>query len=139
MSAQYHNGHWYGGGQDIDIQSDPQATSLNAGEVPTGDTIESVLNTNLGAFIKVYDVTLSSTGNLAAGDTTTCSKLISDFIDSGYTPICVIPRYSGDNQFCIINSFINTTAGAVAAQVRNVSSSADSGNPQLTVIALKTA
>lgn len=38
MGALYHNGHWYGGGQDIDIQSDPQATSLNAGEVPTGDT-----------------------------------------------------------------------------------------------------
>ena len=99
----------------------------------------SSLNSNLAAFIKVYDVTLSSTGNLAAGDTVVCTKDISDFIDTGYTAICVIPRYSCDTQFCIVNSFINTGLGKVSAQVRNVSNSADSGNPQLTVIALKTA
>lgn len=50
MSAQYHNGHWYGGGQDIDIQSDPTATSFESGKVPTGDTVQSVLNSNLAQF-----------------------------------------------------------------------------------------
>lgn len=48
MSAQYHNGHWYGGGQDIDIQSDPTATSFESGKVPTGDTVQSVLNSKIG-------------------------------------------------------------------------------------------
>ena len=47
MSALYHNGHWYGGGQDIDIQSDPTATSFNPNDVPTGATCQSVLNSNL--------------------------------------------------------------------------------------------
>lgn len=47
MSALYHNGHWYGGGQDIDIQSDPTATSFESGKVPTGDTVQSVLNSKI--------------------------------------------------------------------------------------------
>lgn len=63
MGAQYHNGHWYGGGQDIDIQSDPTATSFESGKVPTGDTAQSVLNSKLpqqGAFSGTTD----SSGNL---------------------------------------------------------------------------
>ena len=46
MGALYHNGHFYGS-FDAPIQSDPTATSFESGKVPTGDTIESVLNTNL--------------------------------------------------------------------------------------------
>lgn len=46
MGAQYHNGHWYGGGQDIDIQSDPTATSFDPNKVPTGGTCQSILNSN---------------------------------------------------------------------------------------------
>lgn len=47
MGAQYHNGHWYGGGQDIDIQSDPTATSFDPNKVPTGATAQSVLNSKI--------------------------------------------------------------------------------------------
>lgn len=47
MSAQYHNGHWYGGGQDVDIQSDPTATSFDPNKVPTGATAQSVLNSKI--------------------------------------------------------------------------------------------
>lgn len=57
MGAQYHNGHWYGGGQNIDIQSDPTATSFDANKVPTGATAESVLNSKLGNFIKAVTLT----------------------------------------------------------------------------------
>lgn len=61
MGAQYHNGHWYGGGQDIDIQSDPTATSFDPNKVPTGATAQSVLNSN---FVKI-----TSTPGLLCGNT----------------------------------------------------------------------
>lgn len=61
MGAQYHNGHWYGGGQDIDIQSDPTATSFESGKVPTGDTVQSVLNSNL-VYKDTMQITTSTNG-----------------------------------------------------------------------------
>ena len=76
MGGLYHNGHWYGGGQDIDIQSDPTATSFESGKVPTGDTCKSVLawkfikqqatstdvTVDISAYSEIMLVMLDSTG-----------------------------------------------------------------------------
>lgn len=96
----------------------------------------NVLSDQIGNYIKSYNVTIDNTGSLAAGATKTVTKLISSFIDSGYSVIAVIPRYSGDDQFCFTNVSYNTTE--ISATVRNVSSSADSGAPSVFVLAVKT-
>ena len=96
----------------------------------------NTLSDQIANYIKSYNVTMDNTGSLASGATKTVTKLISSFIDSGYTVIAVIPRYSGDDQFCFTNVSYNTTE--ISATVRNVSSSADSGSPSVFVIAVKT-
>lgn len=86
MSAQYHNGHWYGGGQDIDIQSDPTATSFDPNKVPTGATAQSILNSKLISFAKFKRVELelslaaNSDVNITKNDIATAANITSSKI-----------------------------------------------------------
>ena len=90
---------------------------------------------DMDELLKFYTVVLPDTGSVAAGDNKTVSKAISDFIDSGYSVMAVIPIYAGDNQFCFNTTSFDSTN--VIATIRNVSSAADSGSPTLRVIAMK--
>lgn len=95
----------------------------------------NALNGKIANLIKSYTVNMDNTGSLAGGATKSVTKLISSFIDPGYSVIAVIPRYSGDDQFCFTNVYYNTTE--IGVTVRNVSSSADSAAPSVYVIAVK--
>ena len=63
MGVIFHKNKKYGG-TGVKVQSDPAATSLNALEVPNGQTMTSYLNSKLGNFIK--SVNLTTTVNLPA-------------------------------------------------------------------------
>ncbi len=96
----------------------------------------SCLSDQIANLIKVYTVNLDNTGSLAGGATKSVTKTISSFIDTGYSVVAVIPRYSGDDQFAFVS--VNFDSTLIAATVRNVSSTADSGAPAVYVIAMKT-
>lgn len=53
MGVIFHKNKKYGG-TGVKVQSDPAATSLNALEVPNGQTIDSVLSSKLGYRIRMY-------------------------------------------------------------------------------------
>lgn len=106
MSAQYHNGHWYGGGQDIDIQSDPTATSFESGKVPTGDTVQSVLNSNFVNYTYCGGVsTVNTATDIAIPNN--CSNIFVG-LDNGATavyiptsiPFSVLKTLSARNFIC---------------------------------------
>ena len=82
------------------------------------------------------NIVCQNTGSLAPGSNTTVYGDV--VIPQGYKLIGASPRYSGDDQFAFINCYAEASTSRVYATVQNVSSSADSGSPQVFAILIKT-
>lgn len=122
MSAQYHNGHWYGGGQDIDIQSDPTATSFESGKVPTGDTIQGVYKVESSAVTTSAAVTNIVTNRIKRFANSVCLDLRCTIKPSsvGWALLGTIddPNMRPSETFDIIAADNNSTNSAKTCQVR---------------------
>ena len=97
MGVIFHKGKKYGG-TGVKVQSDPAATSLNALEVPNGQTMTSYLNSN---FV--------GKGTLLGTLTTATTNTLSDSIKNYKYLLVEINFVSGNNTFKL-NSVMFATA-----------------------------
>lgn len=97
----------------------------------------TTLNSDLSDLFRFYSVSMPNTGSVAANTNKSVTKAVSDFVDTGYKAVLVTPLYTGDDQFCWVNCGFQNNGTEIIAQVRNVSSAADSGTPTVQVMAQK--
>ena len=80
---------------------------------------------------------LSNTGALAASATKNYHDIdISLAVPSGYTPICAIAEYPGDDQFVFVTIRLSPENGKLDVTIRNVGTDVDSGTPSVAIISV---
>lgn len=103
MGIIFHKKKKYGG-TGVKVQSDASATSLNALDVPNGQTIESVLNSNfLTKTLFSQIVKLSDTGYIRLRDLTSGGWIYLDIFQSSGNGITIGVSTSGISAWKVVN------------------------------------
>ena len=83
--------------------------------------------------VKIAQVS-AATGSIPANSSKEFSIPIAN-VPTGYSAICAVPEYTGDDQFCVTGCRIS--GSNVLFYVRNCSSAADSGTARVNLICTK--
>lgn len=119
------------------------ALDYHNGEIATlgdvaqlGETVNELggcLNDLVICVTKVF----SNTGSVAAGAYKSMVENVADIIPNGYKGVVAIPAYTGDDNFAWVSCFYIPSNNNLSIGIRNVTTTADSGAPQVLLLCIR--
>ena len=101
-----------------------------------GETVNELGGCLNDLVIRVTKV-FSNTGSVAAGAYKSMVENVADIIPNGYKGVVAIPAYTGDDNFAWVSCFYSPSNNNLSIGIRNVTTTADSGAPQVLLLCIR--